>query len=124
MAEAETSVPDALFVVVFVNQPVDDIDDGDAVDIRIAKIILCNQQFLIIISNVKEIVGFTGCVFRNLISYLNVCDLTVSSSVLDVQSWGASCELKYTLDYRRILQCANKNSNPENPPPKMFTFSV
>ena len=88
MAEAETSVPDALFVVVFVNQPVDDIDDGDAVDIRIAKIILCNQQFLIIISNVKEIVGFTGCVFRNLISYLNVCDLTVSSSVLDVQSWG------------------------------------
>lgn len=77
-----------LFLVVFVNQPVDDIDDGDAVDIRIAKIILCNQQFLIIISNVKEIVGFAGWVFRNLISYLNVCDLTVSFSVLDVQSWG------------------------------------
>ena len=49
-----------LFLVVFVNQPVDDIDDGDAVDIRITKIILCNQQFLIIISNVKEIVGFAG----------------------------------------------------------------
>ena len=60
VSEAETSVPAALFLVVFVNQPVDDIDDGDAVDIRIAKIILCNQQFLIIISNVKEIVGFAS----------------------------------------------------------------
>ena len=88
MVEAETSVQATIFLVVFVNQPVDDIDDRDAVDIRIAKIILCNHQFFIIISNVKEIAGFTGCVFRNLISYLNVCDLTVSSSVLDVQSWG------------------------------------
>lgn len=43
VVEAETSVQATIFLVVFVNQQVDDIDDRDAVDIRIAKIILCNQ---------------------------------------------------------------------------------